>query len=99
MILNLGASHNSPYRAGRQDDGDVIVQIRSGSGAWFSKTSQALLDLRSVDGSLILGGDAIYVTPGDGIVRLPWSGDLWVYAPTASVETIFGVILFMGCTQ
>ena len=98
MVFAFGSNHNSPVQVGSQDDGWIVVQVRSGSSVWIAQTQQALLDLRSVDGSLILNGDAIKVSPGDGIVYLPWTGPLWAFNPQADIETVFGVILMMGCS-
>lgn len=97
MEFSFGNGHNVPQYIGQQTDGDIIIQVRGGSNLWIARDADSLQRLRSIDGSLIQGGDAISISPDAGIVTLPWSGELWAFNPQAAVETVFGALYMMGC--
>lgn len=91
MFIAFDSSSSSPIKLGSVGEGEVVVQVLNGVGVWIGKSEQGLLQARGpglYDGFL--------VQAGDGIIRIPWSGDIWVNWPDRTSD-VFAQIDYMGC--
>lgn len=99
MTFVFGSGHNGPQMIGAQDEGRIVVQVLSGNGVWIGKSKAALEQQSNPDNSLVMLRDGVFIGPGDGVVDIPWIGEIWMFNPDAATTTVFGTVLPMGCTD
>jgi hypothetical protein len=94
MLIAFDANTNTPVKAGRTDDGEIAVQVLSGAGVWVGKTEVGLSTER--------GGIGIYdgflVLATDGVVVIPWSGDVYLWWPERTSD-VFVQFDLKGCVE
>lgn len=94
MFFAFTETTDQPQQFSHVDDGWVIVQVHNGVGVWLGKTRDALTTVFG-DSSLDLR-NGFLIQPSDGVVKLPWSGDIWLFA-TDRATNVYGVVELAGC--
>lgn len=94
MLFQFDGTTDQPAYQGRIDDGWLAVQVINGAGVWVGKTSNRLKTNQG-PGTFDLY-DGFLVLPSDGVVKIPWSGDIYLFWPDRLVE-VYGVIDYVGC--
>lgn len=93
MIVSFGPNRSEPAYIGRVDDGWISVQVINGAGLWVGQ-SEGIKSDQGSQGIVVASG--FFVTPADGIVNIPWTGDVYAYS-FDQVSEVYGNIQIAGC--
>lgn len=95
MIFGFTSTTTEPIPYGKVGEGWLSIQVQNGVGVWVGKTKNGLAQGLGPPGITVY--DGFFIQPSDGLVKIPWSGDVYLFHPGQAVTEVYGTIELSGC--